>query len=520
MLPALKYNKNTTILLNFLQSSFIIQIQTRNKVGDIMLHMLHAYDVMAMLCHKIRLLSNEIQKDLYRAFWANPELAQLEIENIFSFLSRRNADGAFVYNTLSMEDVQSIGAEIEKWSATITDRKLMLYLLVYLDRYINFDESIELFFASLPSSLPNTCYFDCLNSNELMSWGKLLPRFEPNWAKCNSRGRPSLEEDPLSIMRNYIWVEDLGDWEISNVYSPNWTCFTDTSYTIVCSPVTNRPTFDYICVEGEDCNYYKITNYHEDDQELLLNRFERIMAIANTKRANIVLFPEMISSRESQLESQRITTEHWEYSYPRILCLPSSEFNDHGEWKNQTIVLNDSGHEVFHYNKQQAFQLDLAKAIKGNDGVDKKQYVKYFEPIQPDHKLTIMHVKGLGRIGVIICADIFNTELCNILLSKYEIRLLLIMAYTAGYDQFFREISSAQITSCDVIWCNTCAAYTAFQKKGPAVAYFSYGHRECGENLVPHCNLPIGTLCNGCVATITIDPLYSKPGSIYYEQLS
>lgn len=482
--------------------------------------MLHAYDVMATLCHNIRLLSNDVQKSLYRAYWANPELAHMEIESIFSFLNRRNAAGAFIYNTLSIEDIQRIGAEIEKWKIAASDKKLMLYLLIYLDKYIDFNESIEYFFASLPSRLPNTCYFDCLNSNELMSGGKLLPRFEPNWVKGNSRGRPSLEEDPLSIMRHYFWVEDISDWEINNVYSPNWTCFKDTSYTIVCSPVTNRPTFDYINVEGEDCNYFKITNYHDDAQALLLERFEKILSLANTKQANIVLFPEMISSRDSQKGCQRITTEHWEYSYPRILCLPSSEFNDDGNWKNQTIVLNDSGNEVFRYNKQQAFQLDSAKTITGHDGVEKKQYVKYFEPIQPDHKLTIMHVKGLGRIGIIICADIFNTELCNMLLSKYEIRLLLIMAYTAGYDQFFREISSAQTTSCDVIWCNTCAAYTAFEKTGPAVAYFSYGHRECGENIVPHCNPPSGTLCDGCVATITIDPLYSKPGSIYYEQLS
>ena len=485
-----------------------------------MLHMLHAYDVMATLCHNIRLLSKDVQKRMYRAYWASPELAHMEIESIFSFLNRRNSAGAFIYNTLSIEDIQIIGAEIEKWKMAANDKKLMLYLLIYLDKYIDFNESIECFFASLPSSLPNTCYFDCLNSNELMSGGKLLPRFEPNWVKGNSRGKPSLEEDPLSMMRHYFWVEDISDWEINNVYSPNWTCFKDTSYTIVCSPVTNQPTFDYINVEGEDCNYFKITNYHEDAQVLLLERFEKILAHANTKQANIVLFPEMISSRDSQKKCQRITAEHWEYSYPRILCLPSSEFNDDGNWKNQTIVLNDSGHEVFRYNKQQAFQLDSAKTITGSDGAEKKQYVKYFEPIQPDHKLTIMHVKGLGRIGIIICADIFNTELCNMLLSKYEIRLLLIMAYTAGYDQFFREISSARPTSCDVIWCNTCAAYTAFKKTGPAVVYFSHGHQACGENRVPHCNPPSGTLCDGCVATITIDPLYSKPGSIYYEQLS
>lgn len=110
-----------------------------------MLHMLHAYDIMAILCHKIRLLDKEVQKDLFRAFWGNPESARQEIENMFSFLSRHNRSGPFVYNMLSLEEIQCIDAEIEKWSETVTDRKFLLYLLVYLDKYINFEESMELF---------------------------------------------------------------------------------------------------------------------------------------------------------------------------------------------------------------------------------------------------------------------------------------------------------------------------------------------------------------------------------------
>lgn len=481
--------------------------------------MLHVYDIMAMLCYHIRLLNNDKQKDLYRSYWLNPRLADAEVERTFTFFDRFNTDQVFLYDTLSMEEVRNIESHIEKWSAPSSDKKLMIYLLIYFDRRIDFEKSIDHYFDLLPSSLPNTCYFERLNNNDIMSGGKLLPRFEPNWAKSKRRDKASLEEDPLSIMQNYFWVEDIANWEVCNVFSSEWTCIKGTSYTIVCSPMTNQPTFDYAYTERGDCNYFEITNYHENDQSMLLERFEKVLAIANTKQANIVLFPEMISSRACQKEIQRVTVEHWEYAYPRILCLPSSEFTDNGSWKNQTIVLNDLGEKVFHYNKQQAFQLDHNKGIARDDYMKEKQDVKYFEPIYPDYKLTIIHVKGLGRIGLIICADIFNSELCNIILSKYKVRLLLIMAYTAGYDQFFREIANAQTTSCDVVWCNACAAYTAFETKGPAVAYFSYGHRDCNVNTVPYCNLSGTTLCNGCVVTVTIDPLYCKPGSISKEPI-
>ena len=489
------------------------------KVGEIMQRILHAYDIMAFLCHKIRLLSVETQRGIYRSYWANPELAKLEIENTFCFFNRRHTDRDFLYTSLTIDEIDILVDKIEIWCNTESDNKYLLYLLIYFDGYILFERSADHFFETIPNIIPHTCYFDCLNSNELECWGKLLPRFEPEWAKSNSRRRSSLSEDPLSIMQHYFWVENTDPWEIDNVYSPRWTCTAGSAYTIVCSPLTNRPTFTYSEVPGDDCNYFNITKYHDEDQQLMLERFEKALAFANSKKANILLFPEMIASPECQQKSVAITKKHWEFSHPRILCLPSSEFKEDGEWKNQTIILNDSGREVFRYNKKQPFQLDDKIDVTGEDGVISKHSAKFFEPINPDHKLTVMHVKGLGRIGVIICADIFNSELCNILLEKYEIRLLLIMAYTAGYDQFFREIAAAKTTSCDVVWCNTCAAYTASNKTGPAVAYFSYGHKHGDEKIIPHCRPKDDTLCAGCVSTITINPIYSHPGSIHSEPL-
>lgn len=489
------------------------------EAGERMQPVIHVYDLMAVICHKIRLLSGKTQKRIYRAYWADPKLACLAIENTFGFFENYNIGGEFVYNSLSVSEIDEILDKIESWSNTNSDNKMLVYLLGYLDRHILFEKSVESFIQALPCETPKVHRFECLNGNDVVCWGRLLPRFEPAWAKGSKRPRSALSEDPLSIMQHYLWIEGTEEWEIGNVYSPEWTCNTGTSYTVVCSPVTNRPTFDYKNVPGEDCGYFEITKYHEDDQQLILERFQKTLAIANTKQANIVLFPEMIASRGCQQKSQEIVQALWQYRFPRILCLPSSEFKEGGTWKNQTIVLNDTGHEIFRYNKQQAFQLDEKQKIKGGEETNSKQVYKFFEPITPDHKLTIIHVKGLGRIGIIICADIFDEELCDILLNKYEIRLLLIMAFTGGYDQFFRDISTAQRTSCDVVWCNTCAAYTAFKTTGPAVAYFSYGHKGRIENLVQHCCPGDSTLCKGCAVTITIDPLYSEPGMILSEPL-
>lgn len=483
-----------------------------------MLNIVHAYGLMAYLCYHIRLLDSETQCEIYRTYWKNPEHAKQTIESAFAFLNRRNTDEVLLFDSFTIDELQVLLEKINYWNKTNSDRIMLLYLLVYLDQQISFKKSIDHFCETLEHKIPNVYTFHCLNNNERAYSGRLMPRLEPLWAKGSNRPRSALTEDPLSIMHNYFWVEKIDGWEINNVYSPKWRCETGKHYTIVCSPLTNQQTFEYLTVKDSNCNYFNITTYHEAHMMLIKERFEKILAHANMREANILLFPEILASKECQRDCRGITKRHWEYAHPKILCLPSSEFVEDGVWKNQMLVLNDSGEEIFSYNKQQAFQLDEKE--KPNEGEESAKSVRLFEPIIPDHKITIMHVEGVGRIGVIICADIFNSELCNILLNKYEIRLLLIMAYTAGYDQFFREIAMAQTTSCDVVWCNACANYTSAGNTGPAVAYFAYGHRDRDVHTIPHCKPKDKTPCNGCFVTITIDPLYGQSGTMTWNHLT
>lgn len=411
---------------------------------------------------------------------------------------------------LGPKEIQIILNKISEWKSEPKGSVNLLYLLVHLDRLFAFDDSITSLFSS---KYLNTYYFTCLNQNE--NDGYLLPRFKSNWNKNNRRSKASLEKDPLSVMENYFWVEHPNDWKIENIYSPSWTCPTNTSFTVVFSPITNQSVFEYELKDDDTQNTFEIVKYHSDPQTLLLERLEKILAYANSVEANMLFFPEMISSRESQLALRQITSNHWEYAYPRIICLPSSEFFDHGVWRNQTIVLDDSGHELYSYNKQQPFQLDHKPASE--EGSQSSIPRKYFEPIVPDHRITIMHINGVGRIGIIICADVFKSDLIGIL-CKYEIRLLLIMAYTAGYDQFFRDISFAQSYFCDVIWCNSCSAYTDFSKTGPSAVYFSYGHKRCDKNDV-QCPCLQNQPCPGCAFTVSIAPSYSGEGSIHHTSL-
>lgn len=478
----------------------------------------NVYDLMAVLCCHISAFDPKSKMHLYRQFYANPESAKLEVEKHFSFLDRRTCNELYQYDFLLPEQVDQISQAITKWSSSETDKILLLSLLIYLDTYVDFESSIDKFMLHAHSPLDGVYSFMSLNANTESVNGMLLPRFEPSWKKSSDRRRSGLTEDPLSAMQHYFWVPKIPDWNISNMFSPDWTHHEAKPYTIVCSPLINTPTFTHEIKNVNGTYYFYIASYLPKEGNLLLDRIKKVLTLAGNAGANIVLFPEILASPSCQIECQNHIHTHWDSQFPRIICLPTSEFKDNDStWKNQLKIINDSGACITTYNKQQAFQLDMAHPSASAGPHKATQKIKAFEPIEADHHLTIIHVKGLGRIGILICADLFNPDIREILFHHYEVRLLLVMAYTPGHDTFFRELSAAQATYCDVVWCNSCAAYNSTQASLPAVAYFSYGHNKRSEKLVPRCQNKV--LCDGCAITITIGSEYGTAGSVFYEKL-
>ena len=127
-----------------------------------------------------------------------------------------------------------------------------------------------------------------------------------------------------------------------------------------------------------------------------------------------------------------------------------------------------------------------------------------------------MHIKGIGRIALLICADVLHDELLS-LCEKYKITLLLVMAYTNGYDHFFRRLARMQEFYCDVVWCNSCAAYDEKKDGRPVVSYLSYGHAPSNTRQLCMCN---HTSCNGCIALTTISSSYKEEGELKWLEQS
>ena len=467
---------------------------------------MNGYDLIAWLCYTVRSFEEKTQKLLYKQFTtknAGPELYYQKVEKEISCLNRIGGEEIKYYNSLSQDDIKQIEEQVRLWQTKQSDYIFILAVLSYLDRYFNMAESMKSYAMTKEFVAENVVSFYALNQNNVQELGGiLLPNFRPMWEN-RKRSQSALAEDPLSVIENYIWVSGYEPWNVSNLYSKDWKIEKGKNLKIICSPLTNIPTFLYELREREPYNVFEITEYSTENVERVQTTIERTIELANEKNADIVLFPEMLSSPQCLCSVQTFVEEQVEIVAPSLIVLPSSEHSDEiGKWVNETKVLDAFGDSLLTYKKQHGFQLEHEGA-------------KYFEPLDDaDHNLYVLHIDGVGRLGIIICADIFEQDMMTTLLERYQINCLLVLAYSPGYGRFFDQISQAQRASCEVVWCNTCAAYGKDIAGKPCVAYWAHGHKGRERMIEKTCGKAAPDECAGCAFEIEIASDHSKTGKI------
>ena len=463
----------------------------------------YLYDTIAIMCAKICSLDKETESKLYRSYWSNIEEDTKKLYERFPFLNPQDNSFDTLFDDINDEQWDGLLQYIEY------SDEINLTLLSCLDRIVDLENGLKKFF---PMSEYDVNEFSALNNNVDVCGGKLIPKYTPKWKKARDRSTSELGEKPLSILQNYIWINncDADGWKVNNLYSREWKYTGITPFRIVCSPLINKELFtDEKDTEGKIKYFY--IKYCDDTKDVVANRVEQTLDFAAEKEADIALFPEMVAYPELHERIKKYVKHRWDKLYPKIIFLPSSEHNNDGKWKDVTHVIDSNGESIFEYCKQHAYQWEFDKKV-GNRIIKEK----YFEPIQADHKISILHYMGVGRIGVCICSDLFSDELMNLLLKTYNVDLLLILSYSEGIDKFERRISLARDAVCDVVWCNCCAAYIdpnrkkASKNKKPAISYFPFGHAKKTDDyaLLYRCSNDDCEGCSKCMITVEIDPSY------------
>lgn len=509
----------------------------------------HGFDLLGWLCKIITSFDKETQVSLFRKFGETGSIREryyCAIEQTFDFLNRRSGARIKLYDSFSEEQLNKICQQVIWWQRRKNDYIFILAVLSYIERYFDFQESVDCFMRSAEYVSDDVVSFHALNNNNYIELqGRLLPNFIPTWNK-GGRSMRSLAEHPLSIMEKYIWAPYKAPWRVSNFYSASWNHSKKTPVRIVCSPLSNESTFEYILrkVEPYKLNkekkyilksgkhnklkkpnvdrlkmekpydHFKITKYYEDRIERVQSIIEQTIRFAEDINADIALFPEMLASPQCQQKLQSYIDDQEEIDVP-LTILPSAEYYDSKRgWINETQVIDNLGNNLFSYQKQHAFQLDKDDELNKIDNATSKPR-KYFEPITTNHNLYVLHMGGIGRVAIIICADIFDTELVDTLLLDYQVSLLIVLAYTDGFRLFFDRIALAQNSACEVIWCNSCSAYERNNNPDrPCVSYFSFGHKDRRTYCENSCGRKIPDVCSGCVYEIQIDSAYTGKGAI------
>lgn len=494
-----------------------------------------AYDFLAWLCYLVSALPEK--QRLMSQYQSRQKDYQATIQQQFYFLDGKQTENAILHDFMTATERQILSEQIDLWQRTESDRIYLIAMLEYLDGYLDLKKGLAHFGKSLLPENQQQGFlgFSALNQNEQAVKGRLAPWLKPLWYKKNPRSREELEGDPLAVMKNYCWIPYTEhNWDIRQIYvlPEIMSAQKEEPFRIVLSPLTKRCPFNAIGEydEKQQKNIFRI-NYNTEEQKHLKQAINRTLDYAAEQQASIVLFPEMLADEKLHYAIQE-HLEEMNLPAPELVFPPSAEYQINKEdeangilYQNTLHILTATGGEVFEYHKQNPFQFDGDRRQIGKNLLEpveahgEKQELKYYEPIESDHRVVVFHIEGVGRIAVIICADVFSEELKELLFKRLRVSLLLVLAYTFGTDMFFRCLSNAEESSTDVVWCNTCCAYKQPTTEDVVGMYFSYGHKEVKK--FPICSCGTNTeRCNACAIMVDIPLNYTGKGKVDREDFS
>ncbi|WP_251445823.1 hypothetical protein [Vermiculatibacterium agrestimuris] len=466
------------------------------------------YDLLTVLCWRIEQLDDDAKEKLYKQAANCWEDRIEDVKTRFPFL---RADEA--RPTLCAELTEEILVTLEEaLKCEPVDWVLILCVAVAVDDLMEwpansrsftrphpvFDVSDSDFARNELKAVDVSDYIEMLvslNPRTRSEFGDIIPRLPCDWEKGGFRSSESLQRDPLSFLRHYLWVPPGSKWEAEHLLV---TLCDKEPLKLIMSPLSSQAPFKAGTKPGED-NFY--VRYSETKANEITERVKRTIDAARAENAHILLFPEMMASPSCIAQSAAYLQEGYGNRRPGLVFLPTSEYERDGKWVNQLLVLDSDGNCVFGYNKQWAFELD---ASKGN-----RRALRY-EPIEADNKFYVLHVPHVGRIGMMICADTFESGYLKYALERYKLTLLLHIVFSQGEDRLLRSLSDTEKGMCDVVLCNTCAVLggkTSPAERAPLVAaYLANGHMGCIRKEFRGCGAPDS--CRGCTLTVELPTSY------------
>ena len=423
---------------------------------------LNYYDILAMLCHKIDSLNEDVRRELYEVVDSNLDVYILRATKRFSWLALKGKIPLPTYHDVDESDAYDLLCFAD--SAEIDNLGIVLGSISLIDTAMDLSKNFKSFIAgkncrviSDDDYFSDAFYaFDALNYNTKDDFGLILPCLFCEWEKHSDRSLETVAFMPLAlVLKNYIWVPSKSGWKVNNLFTDMKGVGIDATLIpdmpplkIISSPIIKHAPF-YAELNKVDREFY--IQYQDLYNEVMLNRMKKVIEYSFRECADIVVFPEMMGTEYCINSCRDYIGEFVSSKRPKLYILPSREYCKDGQWYNTVDILDEDGECIFKYNKQHSFIFDVKESGK--------KKVSYKEPIVSDGNVCVIHISGIGRIGLIICSDIFKDGYLQWLIKNLKLTLLLYPVYSAGQDLLVRNLSIAHTLSCDVLMCNTCAAW-------------------------------------------------------------
>ena len=496
------------------------------------------YDLMAILCWKIDQLPEETSGRLYQMISNGLDKYMLNAKKKYPELLKLSNRPDPLYCNLDGKRKQQLLDLVKHTEETeLENLAILVGAIAAIDNLMEHLGNIPAFLKDKgcivhtqeAEYVSNSVFsFKALNTCTHQHFGVVIPRFICVWERKRDRSLATVAFRPLSlVLKNHIWFSNQEQWDITNLYLDIRATglYPErikklSEFRVISSPLCNVAPFT-TDLNKKDMKLY--IRYHPEENGRILDAVKKTIDQGISWNADIVLFPEMMGSDsvieacETYISALNIRTK------PKLYFLPTTEKKCDGQWQNTLRILDQDGGCVFEYHKQHPFQYD--KKVKTGDDtleVSKESYFKektgddtlevpkesYFEPIQADNRVCVIHVPGIGRIGMMVCSDIFRENYLNNLINRFQLTLLLYPVFSDGKDLLERMVSLTRTFSCDAVLCNTCAAWqnTLVPPSERPVncqfdhnmvnVYYPNGHKyEPSARHQPACD---GNTCNGC----------------------
>lgn len=462
------------------------------------------YDLLAALCFSLSTLGERTKQKAYQLVTGNPERYRNSAAKEYPFLSNRGYERLTLYSDLRYEDARRILNLLDNVDNE-SSASIVLGIIMLVENLLDTEHNLSVFLSNKRCTskemgdVSDTYFaFEGLNEKTLCIYGRLIPRERCSWARGKERNPDTVAQDPLSFLKKHIWIAPTHDYSLVNLYT-DFNIPEGRGLRVVFSPLMDKAPFQ--TVPSQDLHTYEV-QYDQSCIQQISKRIKAVIDWAIQENADIVFFPELMASQENIEECRTFIKEKWNCKNPHLLLLPTTERQNDGNWINQLTALDDAGNEIFSYHKQHPFQWDI-KEHNSDDIIAHR-----FEPIVADNIVYVLHAPGIGRIGFLICSDVFKPGYLEYLLQQLKLTVLLHSTFSAGKELMVRKLQQSVTASCDVVLCNTCAAWDQMEKpindRNPVTvkendfiyAYFPSGHkmhRMCTTNIT--CS---ERACTGC----------------------